>query len=272
VIKSAATVDKVREGTVLFLGRIACHLPDLERASGTRQLLDIVEHLLKALSTPSYSVQRGVCDSFKQLFKFKAVRQEADRVFNILLAQLEEGESYGDRKGAAFGLADAVAGLSIHALRDYDLVARLSGLAEMKSNAKARQGALMAFQQLFETLGSKFEPYVVRVLPHLLRLMGDDHVDVREVCREASRVVMSALSAHGIKMVLPQVLGDNGLNNTKWRTKVEAINILGLMAFCAPRQLACACRRLCRDCSTRRRIRMPRCRRVPRRRWSTLAR
>ncbi len=67
-------------------------------------------------------------------------------VVDVLLDRTLKGKTYGDRRGAAFGLAGAVQGLSIRALNDFGVMAALREGVESKSDANAREGALFAFE------------------------------------------------------------------------------------------------------------------------------
>jgi len=69
-----------------------------------------------------------------------------------------------------------------------------------KDSTRARQGAMFAYERLFFELGSRFEPYVSQILPFLLRAYGDANLEVRDATQQAARMVMSHLTAFGIKV------------------------------------------------------------------------
>ena len=64
-----------------------------------------------------------------------------------------------------------------------------------------------------------------RIIPQLLTLFGDANTDVREAVQDAAQVIMSKISGHCVKRILPDLL--DALEEKQWRTKKGAIELLG---------------------------------------------
>jgi hypothetical protein len=231
--ESDEVADRLSEGLVVLLGMVARHLP-----ADSPKVMSAVRALLDVLNTPSHAVQQAVADCLSHL----APNIPADQhqgLFDALLARLQLPDaSFAERLGGALGLAGLVKGLKIAALKKHNVLAALTGLVEAKQNRGARQGAMMAYEALFRALGSKFEPYVVHILPHLLQCFGDTDAEVRASTGEAAQVVMGALTEHGVRMVLPLLLKAPEDASSNWRAQVESVGMLGSMAHCAPKQLS----------------------------------
>lgn len=225
----SASYDHVKQAVVILMGSLARHLE-----KDDARIKPIVQRLIQALSTPSQQVQEAVANCLPHLVP--CVKEEAPGYINKVLHQLLKGDKYGDRKGAAYGLAGLVKGMGILALKQLDIMTKLTEAIQDKNNYKHREGALFAFEMLFQMLGKLFEPYIVHVLPHLLLCFGDTSQYVRNATDDTAKVVMSKLSGHGVKLVLPSLLA--ALEDDSWRTKTGSVELLGAMAYCAPKQLS----------------------------------
>lgn len=192
-----------------------------------------MEKLLEALRTPSEVVQQAVAGCLPPLIPLV---KEPAKIVAILLNDLVKGERYGTRVGAAYGLAGVVKGLGISSLKQYDIMTSLATASEDKKNAAGKEGALMAYEQFCLVLGRLFEPYVIQVLPSLLEAFAHADKSVRDAAQSASRAVMAQLSGHGVKLVLPSII--KGLEDDQWRSKLGSVELLGAMAYCAPKQLS----------------------------------
>ncbi|KAL6142934.1 hypothetical protein ACLB2K_061209 [Fragaria x ananassa] len=223
------TYDLVREGVVIFTGALAKHL-----AKDDPKVHTVIEKLLDVLNTPSEAVQRAVSTCLSPLMQSK--QDDGQALVSRILDQLMNSDKYGERRGAAFGLAGVVKGFGISSLKKYGIVNILQeGLVD-RNSAKRREGGLLGFECLCETLGKLFEPYVIQMLPLLLVSFSDQVVAVREGAECAARAMMSHLTAQGVKLVLPSLL--KGLEDKAWRTKQSSVQLLGAMAYCAPQQLS----------------------------------
>jgi hypothetical protein len=221
--------DTQREGAVVLLGACAKHLPPSDP-----KVTSILKVLLDTLNTPSETVQKAVAQCLPPLTK--ALKDEATNVLPLLMDRLLKSPSFAVRRGAAFGLAGCVKGFGLASLKQNNIMQMLEDAAQDQKSEAARQGALFAFETLCDSLGMLFEPYVIRILPFLLKSFGDSSAEVRDAAQYASKAVMAILTGHGVKLVMPAVL--KGLSEPAWRSKQASIQLLGNMAYCAPKQLS----------------------------------
>eukprot|EP00850_Spirogloea_muscicola_P017739 SM000155S01668 [mRNA] locus=s155:261471:283828:+ [translate_table: standard] len=210
--------DLVREGVVVFLGALAKHL-----TSDEAKVESIFERLLEVLNTPSEAVQRAVSDCLPPLMAMQ--KDRSTLLVSRLLQRLMTSDKYAERKGAAFGLAGVIKGLGLPSIKALGVIDSLKQGLEDKHSPRAREGALFGLECLSEKMGRLFEPYVIHVLPLLLGAFSDGVAAVREAAEGASRAIMAQLSPQG------------GLTDKAWRTKQGSVQLLGAMAYCAPRQL-----------------------------------
>ena len=227
--KSEGGADSARQSVVVLLGRLAQHLP-----ANDKRVKPIVGQLIAALSVPSEKVQKAVSTCLPALVP--SIRAEVKVTINGLIGLMLESKQYGERRGGAHGLAGIIKGLGLLSLKHLGILDKLQDAMQDKKSNQKREGALFGIGALSNALGRLFEPYVLKVLPILLESVGDGNFGVRDAAEEASQCVMSNLSSHGVKLVLPHLL--KALESEQWRTKVGSVELLGSMAHCSPKQLS----------------------------------
>jgi hypothetical protein len=79
---------------------------------------------------------------------------------------------------------------------------------------------------------------VRQLLPKLLICLGDNSNEVRLAAGAAAKAIMGQLTPYGVKTLLPVLLKPVEDKSSSWRTKEGSIELLGAMAFCAPKQLS----------------------------------
>ena len=221
--------DLVSEAVVILYGALARHLPN-----GDDRVPKVVQRLLATLKTPSETVQYAVAGCLPALVQTSG--QSTSEYIQSALDQLLQSKKYAARRGGAYGLAGIVKGKGISSLREFRIMSTLNVAIDNKKDPNHRQGALFAYELLALILGRIFEPYIIQIVPQLLASFGDTTADVREACLDTSKTCFASLSSYGVKIILPTLL--EGLEESQWRSKKGACDLLGAMAYLDPQQLA----------------------------------
>jgi len=232
VPRDVAASDRRKEGAVVALGSVALHLKGEENAD---KIDSTINMLIDALRTPSEGVQSSVALCLSKLMKKGRTPERVETILADLMKECLQSESLAARRGAAYGISAVVKGSGIASLKKYEVVKQLEE-ACTNGHSKAKEGALFAIELLCDRLGLLFEPYVIVLLPALLKAFGDGDGYVRAAAANTAGLIMSKLSAHGVKLVMPAVL--KAFDEPAWRTKQASIHMLGSMSHCAPKQLA----------------------------------
>uniref|UniRef100_A0A8C4JSD7 GCN1 activator of EIF2AK4 n=1 Tax=Dromaius novaehollandiae TaxID=8790 RepID=A0A8C4JSD7_DRONO len=207
-----ASYDAVRQSVVILMGSLAKHLDKSDP-----KVKPIVGKLIAALSTPSQQVQESVASCLPPLVP--AIKEDAGGMIQKLMQLLLESDKYAERKGAAYGLAGLVKGLGILSLKQQEMMTTLTDAIQDKKNFRRREGAF-------------FPPNALNFSYIFYHCEGNGDC----AADDCAKAVMSNLSTHGVKLVLPSLLA--ALEEESWRTKAGSVELLGAMAYCAPKQLS----------------------------------
>lgn len=220
--------DKIKERVVVMYGTLARHL-----SSGDERLQVIVERLLSTLDLPSESIQYAISECLAPLVPLfeDAVGGYLERLFE----KLWNGKSLAVRKGSAYGILGLCKGSGIRSLFSHGVMRQLSDAAEDKKE-QVREGVAFVLDCLSQSMGSRFEPYVIEMLPLLLRFLGDSSALVRAAADTAATQMMKTTTSYGVKRMIPVAV--DTLQEYQWRLKRGAVELLGLMAYLDPTQLS----------------------------------
>ncbi|ODV83450.1 hypothetical protein CANARDRAFT_29904 [[Candida] arabinofermentans NRRL YB-2248] len=221
--------DHIKESIIILYGNLARHLDESDN-----RIDEIVSRLLKALDTPSEDVQFAVSECIAPLVS--ATKTKLGSYFDSLFEKLFTGNSLAKRRGAAYGIAGLVKGAGLKSLAENDIMRNLTEASDDKRDPKRREGVSFSFETLSQSLGPLFEPYVIEILPIVLKFLGDQTPEVREAADYAARMIMKNTTSYGIKKLIPLAVGN--LDDIAWRTKKGSVELLGSMAYLDPTQLS----------------------------------
>lgn len=220
----------IKENVIILYGALATHL-----SKSDPRIITIVEKLISTLSTPSSDVQQAVSQCISPLVPM--FKKKVEDYINDLMNKLLDSSAHKQiRKGAAWGIAGLVKGSGISALSDFDIIRNLVEAAEDKKDPIKRESVAYAFEYLSKSLGKYFEPFVIEVLPNILKNLGDAVPEVRNSTAEATKAIMQHTTSYGIKRLIPVAVSN--LDEIAWRTKRGSVELLGNMAYLDPTQLS----------------------------------
>ncbi|CCE64240.1 hypothetical protein TPHA_0H00300 [Tetrapisispora phaffii CBS 4417] len=225
-----AKESSVKENVIISYGSLARHLESTDGRIHT-----IVKQLLDTLDTPSKQVQQAVAECLSTLvFLF---RSQVKEYVNVLMEKnLDSSLPKAIRQGSAWGIAGLVKGYGIAALSEFDIIRYLIEAAENKKDPIKRESTAYSFEYLSKILGKFFEPYVIEVLPIILKNLGDSVPEVRDATADATRAIMANTTGFGVKKLIPVAVSN--LEDMAWRTKRGSVELLGNMAYLDPAQLS----------------------------------
>ncbi|KAK8789928.1 hypothetical protein WA158_006708 [Blastocystis sp. Blastoise] len=222
--------DCQRETAVVLIAHAVVHLPGTDS-----RILSTVDTLMNTLSTPSESVQEAVAKCFYLLFKLDSVKQVADKYITLLKQRMFENEDFAERRGACRGITSIFKALSISYMNQYHFLDYINELCNSK-NDYSKEAGLYAIQFLSKDFGPILEAYSKQLLPLLMDCFSSKNSSVRTAALAASKMIMKQLTPFGVKTIMPIV--QEGLQDTRWRTKAISIQMLGSMAYCNPASLS----------------------------------
>lgn len=233
IFENALTSDietTIKENVIILYGTLARHL----QTSDSRISI-IIDRLLSSLDTPSSDVQEAISQCIAPLvFQFRA--NTGEYLNSLMDKLLDPNVAIAVRKGSAWGIAGLVKGYGILALSEFDIIRSLIEASEDKKEPSRRESVAYAFEYLSKSLGNFFEPYVIEVLPNILKNLGDTVPEVRNATAEATKSIMAHTTSFGVTKLIPVAVSN--LDEISWRTKRGSVELLGNMAYLDPTQLS----------------------------------
>ncbi|SGZ39210.1 related to Translational activator GCN1 [Hanseniaspora guilliermondii] len=220
----------IQENIIVLYGSLAQHLD-----SDDHRIASIVSRLLDALTSPSENVHKAVSKIIAPLVP-KFSDEVGQFISNLFVQLFDPIPPAFVRKGASWGLAGIISGYGIRSFLQFDIMRVLIDAAECKSNPIGRASVAFCIMTFSSVLGRLFEPYVIELLPYLLKNLGDQDVEVRKQYISAADTIMKHTTSYGLHKMIPVAISN--LNEYSWRIKKGSVELLGSMAYLNPVQLS----------------------------------
>lgn len=147
-------------------------------------------------------------------------------IIKDLVAVLNLDVSGVDRQGSAQGLAEILAGLEITRLEDLlpEIVA-----STFSPKPYVREGFMSLLVYLPATLGTRFQVYVGRIIPSILKGLADESEYVCEISMRAGKIVINNYAKTAVELFLPEL--ESGLFDENWKIRQSSVHLMGELLY-----------------------------------------
>ena len=234
----AAKADGVLTGVVKCFG-------DLAGSLGKASVLKGVETCEKLYTHSSHEVQKAascavaaaLCAAIKAGTITAA--EEPTAMLTAALEKMAAANAPEESMSAAATIGAATGALGSAALLEHKVAEKVAATMETKSKTAvhARESATLALGMLCATLGYKFEPYSIPLLPKMVAAIVDKDKKVADAAPIACRDFFEGLSVLSVKQVLGALYEGMGVVGGGGRSKIECMILVGILARRAPRTM-----------------------------------
>jgi HEAT repeat protein len=222
---------------VVLIGTLSAYLDK----NLQKKLIQTFEKMLQLLARgkdqgASELVNKAICKCIPLLARF--FEEKTQKTFTEQFSIIRMGKKESELRGAAYACAGIIKSQGMKFFGEKDVLGILQ--KECFMGKKTDPLRLQAGLQLYETLsfsqGKAFEPFAKQILPNIMNCISDPREQVRQCANAANQQIIKNFSNYAIKQVVPMFL--EGLKNDNWRGKFAAVEAVGNMAYCAPKQIS----------------------------------
>ncbi|KAF9578360.1 translational elongation factor EF-1 alpha, partial [Lunasporangiospora selenospora] len=153
-----------------------------------------------------------------------------------LIDAIIKAENTEQRQAAADALAAFAKSEGL--VKSVAVIESLAPLLDNKKSIPHREGALLALGSLATSFGQAAEPFLIPQMPKVFELYSDKIVVVREAASKASKAIMALPTRYAVRLLLPVIF--HAIKESKWQSKIGAMDILSGLTNSAPQQISAA--------------------------------
>ncbi|KAG0331474.1 translational elongation factor EF-1 alpha [Podila horticola] len=153
-----------------------------------------------------------------------------------LIDSIVKAENTEQRQVAADALAAFAKSEGL--VKSVAIIEGLNTLLDNKKSIPHREGGLLALGALATVFGQAAEPFLIPQMPKVFELYSDKMVVVRQAAEVASKAIMALPTRYAVRLLLPVIF--HAIKESKWYSKIGALDILSGLTQSAPQQISAA--------------------------------